>query len=150
MNTLKIKIPEGFKIGAFDTNTGEVSFIPLPKSLRERITSFDDVCKELGKDPKNYICKSDDPDDIAANALKQALLISCLFNQDKQELDWANSSQPKYFPVYKFVPGSGWSLRSVAYWDTRAHCGSRLAFADDDDARLAWELFSDIYINLIK
>ena len=149
MKTIKIEIPEGFKISTVDEKTGEVIFTPL-KTLKERIKTFNDVCKELGKNPKNYVCTSDDPDDIAANALKQALLISRLFNQGKPELDWSNGNQPKYFLFYEFVPGSGWSLSHVVRWRTHSYCGSRLAFADENDALLAWELFSEIYIKLIK
>lgn len=120
-------------------------------NIMERIKSFDDVCKELGKDPKDYVCNSDDPDDIAANALRQALLISRCFNADKKEIiDWANDNQPKYFHVYKCSPSSGWSLCRVDDWYTAANSGSRLAFLDSDHAEYAWNQFKEIYINLIK
>jgi len=119
--------------------------------IMERIKFFDDVCREMGVNPKNYICNSDDPDDIAANALRQSLLISRCFNADKKEvLDWSNSDQRKYFHVYTLSPSSGWSLLIVDYWYTGTDCGSRQAFLDPEHAQYAWDQFKEIYINLIK
>ena len=126
--------------------------------IMKRIIGFDDVCWELGKNPKDYICTSDDPDDIAANALRQALLISRCFNADKKEvMDWGNSNQRKYVHVYVYTtpdssnsPSSGWSLHRVDYWRTHTFCGSRLAFLDPEHAQYAWDTFKEIYINLIK
>ncbi|WP_348814091.1 hypothetical protein [Flavobacterium maritimum] len=119
--------------------------------IMKRIKTFDDVCRETGKNPKDYICTSTDPDDIAANALKQALLIRRCFNADKKEvLDWTNSDQRKYLHVYELSPSSGWSLDDVAYWDSDTYCGSRLAFLDPEHAQYAWDQFKEIHINLIK
>jgi hypothetical protein len=127
---------------------GAKTFVP---NIMERIKNFDDVCKEMGVNPKKYICDSEDPDDIAANALRQALLISRCFNADSKEvINWANSNQPKYFHFYEFSPSSGWSLNLVGGWLAYTGCGSRLAFIDKDHARYAWETFKEIYINLIK
>lgn len=120
-------------------------------NIMERIKTFDDVCKEMGISPKKYICDSDDPDDIAANALRKSLLISRCFNADKKEvLDWSNSSQPKYFHYYEYSPSSGWSLNCVDYWYALTLCGSRQAFLDREHAQYAWDAFKEIYINLIK
>lgn len=119
--------------------------------IMQRIKTFDDICREMGKDPKTYICNSDDPDDIAANALRQALLISRCFNADKKEvIDWANDNQLKYFHFYKYSPSSGWSVAVVDYWCTTTCSGSRLPFLDSDHAEYAWNQFKEIYINLIK
>jgi hypothetical protein len=124
--------------------------------IKARVKNFDDVCRETGKNPKDYICTSDDPDDIAANALRQALLISRCFNADKKEvMDWGNSNQIKYLHVYVYTdpansPSSGWSLDDVDYWYSNSHCGSRQAFLDPDHAQYAWDQFKEIYINLIK
>lgn len=120
-------------------------------NIMERIKSFGDVCKEMGVDPKKYICNRDDPDEVSANALRQALLISRCFNADKKEvIDWSNSNQSKYFHVYKYSPSSGWSLYHVDHRVTATGCGSRLAFLDSEHAEYAWETFKEIYINLIK
>jgi hypothetical protein len=119
--------------------------------IMKRIITFNDVCREMGKNPKDYICTSDDLDDIAANALRQALLISRCFNADKKEvIDWSNSNQRKHFHVYVYSPSSGWSLHHVATRASLTSCGSRLAFLDPEHAQYAWDTFKEIYINLIK
>jgi hypothetical protein len=126
--------------------------------IKARVKNFDDVCRETGKNPKDYICSSDDPDDIAANALRQALLISRCFNADKKEaMDWGNSDQRKYFHVYVYTtpdpansPSSGWSLNHVDHRGSYTCCGSRQAFLDPEHAQYAWDQFKEIYINLIK
>jgi hypothetical protein len=117
-------------------------------NIMDRIKGFDDICREMGKNPKDYICKSDDKEDIAANALKMARLIVKCYNGDKV-LDWSNSNQPKYCHVYVFSPSAGWSLRSVGDWYSDTLCGSRLHFFEKAHAQDAWDKFSEIFINLI-
>ena len=117
-------------------------------NIMDRIKGFEDVCKEMGKNTKDYICKSDDKEDIAANALKMARLIVKCYNGDNI-LDWSNSNQPKYCHVYGFSPSSGWSLNHVDRWGTFTRCGSRLHFFDKAHAQDAWDKFSEIFINLI-
>lgn len=114
--------------------------------IMKRVIEFDDVCREMGKNPKDYICTSDDPDDIAANALRQALLISRCFNADKKEVvDWANDNQRKYFHWYVYSPSSGWSLDGIDCWCTLTSCGSRLCFESSEKAKYAGNQFEDLY-----
>jgi hypothetical protein len=149
--TMQINPPLGFKFQVVDQLSGVISLIEIPKDIKERIKTFDDVCREMGKNPKDYICTSDDPDDIAANALRQSLLISRCFNADKKEIiDWLNSDQRKYFHVYTLSPSSGWSVVVVGGWCSVTRCGSRQAFLDPEHAQYAWDTFKPIYINLIK
>ncbi|KGO89756.1 hypothetical protein [Flavobacterium suncheonense] len=148
--TLKINIPEGFKIDSFNQETGDISFAPIPKDIMEQIQSFEDVCALTGKNPEDYVCNSDDQDDIAANALKMALLISRAYNEScNKKLDWDNDNQPKYCHCY-YKSSAGWSLSFVDIWRSNAICGSRLYFVESKHAQDAWNKFSHIYINLIK
>ncbi|WP_234111552.1 hypothetical protein, partial [Chryseobacterium sp. R2A-55] len=55
MNTLKIQIPEGFKVESFDEKSGTVKFAPLPKDVTERIKSIDDAVEELGENDLEVI-----------------------------------------------------------------------------------------------
>ncbi len=73
MKTLKIDIPEGFKIKTFDAEKGEVVFEPVQKDVKERIRTFDDVLKEKGL-PQDYSELLNglgyEPDEIAYAKLK--------------------------------------------------------------------------------
>ena len=54
--TLKIEIPEGFKIDNFDINSGIIKFTPIPKSITERIKTKEDVVEIAQTTAKKY-CK---------------------------------------------------------------------------------------------
>ncbi|MBS4042359.1 MAG: hypothetical protein KGZ59_00900 [Chitinophagaceae bacterium] len=114
--------------------------------ITKRINSFEDVCKEMGKNYKDFICESKDPDEQAANAYKQALLIVKCYNGDTV-LDWTNINQPKYCLRY-YLSGSGWSLYAVDGWAAYTYCGARLHFANRDHAQDAWNKFKEIFIKL--
>jgi uncharacterized protein YlzI (FlbEa/FlbD family) len=121
------------------------------KGLIERITCFDDVCIEMGADPKNFICTSENPIDIMINALRKWILAAEYFNEGK-EPDWSNSNQSKYIPWYKFSAGSGWSVYGVAYWHTGtgAYCGSRQYFLNKTHVEHCVKVMPEIFIDFIK
>lgn len=121
------------------------------RNIRERIKTFEDVCKEMGKDPKDYNYSGNDPDDFAANALRMWLLILRCFNEGK-EADWSDSSQYKYAPWMKFSPVSGWSLHVIAGWRASADAGARLVFLDRKNAEYCMENdeFRTIYLNYFQ
>lgn len=156
MKTLKINAENAVK--AYDAaDKNQKSFLEIlfgkdifiKKDIMDRIRSFDDVCTEMGKNPDDYKITSTDPDEIAANALRQILLITRCFNQGK-EADWANSSQYKYFVYYKFSPGSGWSYCGYGDWGASTIAGARLAFLNSDHAAYCGKQFSEIYTNYFK
>lgn len=154
MSTLQIKKDDAIKAHENAKKDGKKLLENLfgkstfQKDIMDRIQTLDDVCKELGVLPHLYECNSNDPDDIAANALKQALLIARCYNEGKV-LDWTNTNQPKYCHYYEKT-ASGWALRGVYVWVTYTSCCSRLYFAKREHAQDAWKKFSHIYINLIK
>ena len=148
MNKKEIKItaPEGQVID-YNEEKGTINFVAEPLDIMKRINSFEDVCEDQNKNPKDYICTSSDPDDIMANATKMALVIARCFNEGK-ELDWSNENQRKYLMYLRYIPSSGWSLDDVVSWDTFTYCGARLHFANPDHVRRAWELFPEVYKNI--
>lgn len=46
--TLKINIPDGFKINKLDEQTGEVSFEPIPKDIKERVRTMKETEIRIG------------------------------------------------------------------------------------------------------
>lgn len=111
--TISIDPPKGYKFQSVDQSTGAINLVEVPKDIMKQIQSFEDVCAITGKNPKDYVCNSDDQDDVAANALKMALLISKAYRTGcKEELDWDNGDQVKYFHIYQKT-SAGWSLNFV-------------------------------------
>lgn len=119
------------------------------KSIVERIKSFEDVCEEMGKDPKDYVYIGNDPIERILNALKKWILVAECFNEGK-EPDWSNSNQPKFFPWLKYTAGSGWSLSDVAAWYTYTRCGSRQTFLNRDHVNHVYKYMPEIFIDFIK
>ena len=147
MNKKEIKItaPEGQVID-YNEEKGTINFVAEPLDIMKRINSFEDVCEDQNKNPKDYICTSSDPDDIMANATKMALVIARCFNEGK-ELDWSNENQRKYLMYLRYIPSSGWSLDGVFYWFTFTHCSARRVFRTREIGQYAGENFLHFYID---
>ena len=146
MSTLKINIPEGFKIDKFDEKTGEVSFIAIPKDIKERITCFDDVLKENGikKEDFEKQCQGLFPDEIAYRKAK----LVCLAYNEGWIPNWDNSSEYKYYPWFdmRSSASGGFSCDGYDDWATLSAVGSRLCFKSSDLAKTAGKLFEqEIY-----
>lgn len=146
MQTLKINIPNGFKIKSFDESTGEVNFEPIPKDIKERIKTFDDVIRELGDDPqdfKNAISIMDEPDEIAYVKLK---LIAKALNEGWKP-DWTDSNEYKYYPWFRMgsSSGGGFSYDGYDFGYAVSDVGSRLCFKSRRLAEYAGEQFEELY-----
>ncbi|TWP31256.1 hypothetical protein ETU08_01890 [Apibacter muscae] len=144
MKTLKIEIPEGFKVDSFDDKTGELKFIPIPKTVIERIKTFDDVLNETGFDKEEFkqSLKGLDKDEKAYRKLK---LLAAALNEDWVP-DWNNSSEYKYYPWFRMGSASGgFSCDDYDFWYSRSSVGSRLCFKSRELAEYAGKQFETIY-----
>ncbi|MDV3666346.1 hypothetical protein CMU51_20050 [Elizabethkingia anophelis] len=144
MNELKIQIPEGFQIGAFDKVTGVVKFEAKPKDIKERIKTFNDVLNYHGikYEDYEYECTSMTDDEIAYKQLK--LIVSAL--NEGWVPDWDNSNQCKYYAWFRMgSSGSGFSFGGYGYDFSGSHVGSRLCFKNRDLAEYAGKQFLTIY-----
>lgn len=141
MDSIKIQIPEGFKVGSFNKDTGEVTFVEAPKDIKSRIRNFDDVLKHHGIHPLSAaLIFVGTPDEIAYKKLK--LIVRSL--NEGWEPNWNDSNERKYYPWFKMASG-GFSYGD--YVNSWAHSivGSRLCFKSADLAKYAAETFTDIY-----
>ena len=146
MKTLTIQIPEGFKVESFDEKNGTIKFAPLPKDIKDRIKTFDDVIRELGDDPedfKNAISIMDEPDEIAYVKLK--LIVKAL--NEGWTPDWENGKWDKYFPWFTMgsPSGVGFSCHGYDDWLSHSTVGSRLCFKSRELAEYAGKQFTEIY-----
>lgn len=72
MQTLKMKIPEGYEFDFFDKLSGEIMLKEKPKSVFERIKTVDDVLADHGFTTDEFMRKysSLDEDEKAYKLLK--------------------------------------------------------------------------------
>ncbi|MCT4011384.1 hypothetical protein HZQ24_03395 [Elizabethkingia anophelis] len=144
MNELKIQIPEGFQIGAFDKVTGVVKFEAKPKDIKERIKTFNDVLQYHGIKSETFAmeCLSITDDEIA---YKQIKLIASALNEGWTP-DWNDRNQTKYYPWFRMGSSSGgFSYGVCACGDSYSSVGSRLCYKSSELAKYAGTQFISIY-----
>ncbi|WP_299161942.1 hypothetical protein [uncultured Tenacibaculum sp.] len=142
METLKIEIPEGFKVKSFDKETGEVKFEAIPKKIIEGIKTVQDVLdnnnitqKELDKMFENI------PEHLKYQYVAELL---CKSLNEECVADWDDSNECKYFPSFK-MSSSGFRYDDNCRWVTFSDVGSRLYFKSSKLAKFAGEQFTDVY-----
>jgi hypothetical protein len=144
-NTLKIKIPEGFEIDSFEASTGEIKFKAIPKDIKERIITLNDVLRENGIEEKKFreSCEGLPDDEVAYKMIKE---IVKAFNEGWTP-DWTDSSQYKYYPWFKMgsPSGGGFSYGVYGHGHAGSSVGSRLCYKSADLAKHAGQLFESIY-----
>lgn len=146
MNTLKIEIPEGFEVDNFNPKTGEVKFKKLPLKRIGRITTFEQVCEEMGENPSDYIV------DTSLSPRKQGvqrldritLIIECFQNGAK--LDVYNTKQYKHFGWFDVSKGhSGFRFDDSTYANaiTFSVLGPLLSLQDEETLEYVYTTFSE-------
>ncbi|NHQ66959.1 hypothetical protein [Elizabethkingia miricola] len=144
MNELKIQIPEGFQIGAFDKVTGVVKFEAKPKEIKERIKTFNDVLQYHGIKSETFAmeCVSLTDDEIA---YKQIKLIASALNEGWVP-DWNDRNQTKYYPWFRMGSSSGgFSFHDYGFGHSASYVGSRLCYKSSELAKYAGTQFISIY-----
>lgn len=127
MQTLKINIPNGFKIKAFDEKTGEVNFEPIPKDIKERINSLEDIFELNNTTQEEFDAKwKGFPPHKKAQDLEE--LIVAAYNEGKLP-DFTDGTY-KYSPYFKHgsPSGSGFSYDGYDDGNSGSGVGARLVF----------------------
>lgn len=120
--------------------------IVVPKDITERIKTFEDACKELELDPAYELSHILSKDVMAY--LKLKIIIRAL--NEGWTPDFTNGNEYKYYPWFKFVPGSGFSLNVVRFGRTLTNVGARLCFKERKLAEYAATQFIDIYNDYLQ
>jgi len=150
METLKIQIPEGFTVEAFDKTTGEIVLAPKPVDIKESIKCIDDAIKELGDDDPEVLDllvlqKYNVSDHILYN---QMLVVIVKALNEGWVPDWQNDDEWKYFPYFYMDDSS--SPGRFSFYDSGAqfslsNVGSRLCFKSRELSDYATNQFLEIY-----
>jgi hypothetical protein len=147
MNTLKIEIPEGFKVESFDEKKGIVKF--APKDIKDRVKSFDDALEVLGEkdvDVKDYWTMVSAALQHSILANQELIIIAKALNEGWKP-DWSNLSEYKYSPWFKMnsSSGVGFAYRDYDNWRTHSYVGSCLCFKSSELAKYAGTQFLEVY-----
>lgn len=146
MKSIKIEIPEGFEVADFDKSTGEVKFKKSPLPRIGRITTFPQVCEEMGEDPADYAV------DYSLTPRKQGvqrfdritLIIECF--QEGAKLDVYNTNQNKWhgwYDVSKGTSGFRFDGSGYPYTVTRSVLGPLLSLQDEETNKYVHTTFAD-------
>lgn len=135
MNTLKINIPEGFKIDSFDQITGEISFALLPKDPKKAFKFFSDILafhNHTEESFKNW-CAGLRPHEIGGR--KEEIIVAAYNGRQLDDpLPDFEDGESKVCPYFKMPnrSGAGFSYNDFAYCLTRSIVGARLLFTGPD------------------
>lgn len=144
--TLRIQIPEGFKIDNFDINSGVVKFIP--KNIIERVKSIDDAINELGEtDVEVAELRKLENANITSHILykQQAVVIAKALNEG-WIADYTNIDQTKYEPWFYYDSSAGGFVYSgYDCWSSLSGVGSRLCFHSSELAEYFGNQFIEIH-----
>lgn len=115
--------------------------------VKDRITSYEDACKELNINPAqlsdfNFLPEKDRE---AAFGFHQITTIIEAYNEDWKP-DWLDINQCKYYPYFKKnVFGLTFSSYNCEFGSEYVRINSRLALKSSDLAIHVGETFIDIY-----
>lgn len=119
--------------------------------VQDRITNFNEVCEDQGKNPTDYVLPTEaDQEEIAAVALKKLRLIAKALNEG-WEPDFMNQNQYKYYPWFKQSSSAGgFVCAGYDCWHSGTFVGPRLAFKSSELAIYAGKTFIDVYNEYFK
>lgn len=142
---MQINPPAGFKFQSVDQSSGAINLVEIPKGIKERIKTFDDVLLENGVKREIFEnnCQDLTTDEVAYKMVKE---IVKAFNEGWMP-DWTNSNEGKYYPWFKIgsPSGGGFSFRVYDCWYANSNVGSRLCYKSADLAKHTGQLFESIY-----
>jgi len=154
MKTLKIEIPKGYEIKKIDTSTGEVKFQKKAAQRIERISTFEEVCEEMGEDPEKYnyhLHQTVPLNEYAMLQYERLLLIAKCF-QEGVELNLYDRNQRKWYPWFSASGDAGFRFHDsdFTYSHSRAALGPLLQFPDKETSDYVGKTFLKEYQRLAE
>ncbi len=146
---IPIQVPNGFKIDSLDKEKSLIKCSEIPKSIIERIKTFQDAINELGEDDEDVkafrlIENIEIPKHIISHL--QSIIIVKALNEGWIP-DWSNRNQAKYFPWFDMEASSagGFVYGDYGFWITNTFVGSRLCLKSSELAKYVGKQFKEIY-----
>jgi len=128
-NTLKIAIPEGFRAASFDAKTGEIKLEEIPKDIKERIQSVDDIFALNNTTQEEFDDKWEDFEEHEKAGAFEKLIVAAYNDNDGKLPDFTDGTS-KYYPIFKMgsPAGVGFSYGVCVSWSSDSVVGARLVF----------------------
>jgi hypothetical protein len=129
--TMQINPPSGFKFQSVDQSSGAINLVEIPKDIKERIQSVDDIFALNNTTRYDFEEKwKGFEDHEIGNAFE--ILIVAAYSEGK--LPDFTDGTPKYYPLFKMgsPSGVGFSFHVCDDWFTYSHVGARLVFHGKD------------------
>lgn len=119
------------------------------KSIKDRIKSYEDACRELGIDPEDLpeVDNCEPEDQASIIAFYKLSIIARALNEGWKP-NWKDSSEYKWFPWFKVnrdAAGVGYSLTNNTATYAYATVGSRLCFKSDELAAYFGKQFENLW-----
>lgn len=156
MSTERLELRKDRVISAFNSATKEQQYllrelfedqVDFNLKITDRIKTFEDACHSLGINPESALPDDDfglREDNNAVIAFAKLSIIRRALNEGWTP-NWGNSSEMKYYPWFKFHPGSGFAFGGCGCDYATSDVGSRLCFKSRELAEYAGKQFEAIY-----
>lgn len=117
----------------------------IPKSIVDRVKSFEDACEIKCLDAAALIkkWKSQERTEQEISGKKLQLIIEVL--NEGFIFDWTNSSQYKYSPYFRKHAGSGWRFVYSASWYSDCFSGAGFYLKSKELSDYCGNQFSSLY-----
>ncbi|TWP30535.1 hypothetical protein ETU09_00610 [Apibacter muscae] len=118
-------------------------------TIIEKIKTFEDACKELNLNPKDFtitIPNEFSKHSEALTAHLKLVVITQALNEG-WEPDWSNWDEYKYYPWFDMEDSAsgGFSFGGYGDWNSISIVGSRLCFKSRELAEYAGKQFEGLY-----
>ena len=123
----------------------------IPTDIRQKVRSFEDICKMAGRSPIFFDIDQYAPQDgKSRNAYDKLVLIARVLNEGWKP-NYYNTSEHRYYPFFNYNVDTGSFLYSNYFYNSKTtYVDSRLVFKSPELAEFAGKLFINIYNEYLK
>lgn len=99
----------------------------MPRPIQERIGSFEDICREAGENPADFIITPDMSSRIAGRISSAKIQLIFEICNEGWIANFADENQRKYYIIFDYKPGSGFACNVYFFTGTDTNVGARLS-----------------------
>lgn len=117
------------------------------QKITDRVKTFEDACQiaSVSDNVRSLLNYNGPDEDMKASQAHAKIVIIARALNEGWKPDWSNTNQVKYYPWFKYSPGSGFSYGDYGSDWTDSYVGSRLCFKSRELAKYAGKQFEQLY-----